>query len=212
MFRITGDDWDKWDDIDPWHFDNAAAFAPMIARAGLMGQSSYPDLDMLPLGFVSASGDSHHYPTHQTNLTNDEATVQFTLWCIARSPLFFGGDMPHLATDPFTFGLLTDVEVLNMNEFSKNNREVKNDPEKKLRFWAAESTKNEGFYYAAIFNNAEDDQNVNVLDIDFAFPPNAVDVFDVWAKEPVTNDELSALNVKTHGTRLLRFFTKGNDN
>ena len=70
MYRITGDDWDSWDDIDPSHFDVAAAAATanLIGISGLLERSSYPDLDMLPLGFIAAAGDSHHFPFKNTSL------------------------------------------------------------------------------------------------------------------------------------------------
>ena len=68
MYRVTDDDWDNWPALLA-HFDVAAAFATagLIGAKGLNGQPSYPDLDMLPLGFITSPGDQHHYPTHFTN-------------------------------------------------------------------------------------------------------------------------------------------------
>ena len=45
-----------------------------------------------------------------------------TLWCIARSPLMFGGDIPSL--DPFTLSLLTNDEVLEVHGNSERNRQL----------------------------------------------------------------------------------------
>ena len=110
MYRITGDDWDSWDDIDPSHFDVAAAAATanLIGISGLLERSSYPDLDMLPLGFIAAAGDNHHFPFKNTSLTRSEQRTQMTLWGMARSPLFFGGDVKKLPNEPFTMSLLTN--------------------------------------------------------------------------------------------------------
>ena len=43
-----------------------------------------------------------------------------TLWSIARSPLMMGGDLTKL--DDFTLGLLTNDEVLAVNQASERNR------------------------------------------------------------------------------------------
>ncbi|KAI6694932.1 hypothetical protein NL676_022642 [Syzygium grande] len=53
MYRITGDDWDTWADVSA-HFDVARDFAAakMIGASGLLG-TSWPDLDMLPLGYLT---------------------------------------------------------------------------------------------------------------------------------------------------------------
>src|ERR1039457_3804817 len=45
-----------------------------------------------------------------------------TLWCIVRSPLIMGGNMPK--NDEFTLELLTNDEVLAVNQNSMNNRQL----------------------------------------------------------------------------------------
>jgi hypothetical protein len=45
-----------------------------------------------------------------------------TLWSIARSPLIHGGDMTQM--DPFTLALLTNSEVLSVNQSSRDNHLV----------------------------------------------------------------------------------------
>jgi hypothetical protein len=47
-----------------------------------------------------------------------------TLWSIARSPLIMGGNMPK--NDAFTLSLLTNDEVIAVNQASLNNRQVFN--------------------------------------------------------------------------------------
>lgn len=56
MYRITGDDWDKWEDV-AGHFNITRDFAraSMTGAKGLLGKS-WPDLDMLPLGWLSEAG------------------------------------------------------------------------------------------------------------------------------------------------------------
>ncbi len=45
-----------------------------------------------------------------------------TLWSIARSPLIMGGNMPK--NDDFTLSLMTNDEVLAVNQHSTNNKQV----------------------------------------------------------------------------------------
>ncbi|KAG8366015.1 hypothetical protein BUALT_Bualt17G0032200 [Buddleja alternifolia] len=121
MYRITGDDWDTWGDVTA-HFDIMREFsaANMIGAKGLRGKS-WPDSDMLPLGWLTDPG-SNEGPHRKSNLNLDEQRSQMTLWSMAKSPLMFGGDMRQL--DDATFSLITNPTLLEINSFSSNNREA----------------------------------------------------------------------------------------
>ncbi|KAJ4835567.1 hypothetical protein Tsubulata_041524 [Turnera subulata] len=120
MYRITGDDWDTWGDVAS-HFDVSRDFAAsnMIGAKGLLGKS-WPDLDMLPLGWLTDPG-SNEGPHRECNLNLDEKKTQMTLWAMAKSPLMFGGDVRKL--DGTTYSLITNPTVLEINYFSSNNME-----------------------------------------------------------------------------------------
>ncbi|KAL9226389.1 hypothetical protein vseg_002208 [Gypsophila vaccaria] len=119
MYRITGDDWDNWGDVAA-HFDVSSnmAAADLMGSRSLMGKS-WPDLDMLPLGWLTDPG-SNDGPYRSCNLTIEEQKTQMTLWAMAKSPLMFGGDMRKL--DDFTYNLLTNPTILEINTYSSNNR------------------------------------------------------------------------------------------
>ncbi len=55
-----------------------------------------------------------------SHFTPDEQRTLMTLWSIARSPLIMGGDLRHL--DPATLALLTNREVLAVNQASRDNQ------------------------------------------------------------------------------------------
>ncbi|KAL0385455.1 UNVERIFIED_CONTAM: hypothetical protein Sradi_2939800 [Sesamum radiatum] len=76
MYRITGDDWDTWGDVAA-HFDISRDFsaANMIGAKGLRGKS-WPDLDMLPFGWLTDQG-SNEGPHRKCNLNLDEQRSQF---------------------------------------------------------------------------------------------------------------------------------------
>lgn len=120
QYRITGDDWDEWPAIVA-HFDVIRDFAAakLIGAAGLHGQS-FPDLDMLPFGWLTDPGVNQG-PHRSTKLTQDEQRTQMTLWSMAKSPLMYGGDL--LKLDDWTYGLITNPTLLNINYLSADNQE-----------------------------------------------------------------------------------------
>ncbi|CAN0929333.1 hypothetical protein LINGRAHAP2_LOCUS37009, partial [Linum grandiflorum] len=88
--------------------------------SGLQGKS-WPDLDMLPLGWLT-DPDSNVGPHRQSWLTPDEQRTQMTLWSMAKSPLMFGGDVRKL--DNATFDIITHPVLLEIDHFSSNNSEA----------------------------------------------------------------------------------------
>ncbi|KAL8218903.1 hypothetical protein R6Q57_022276 [Mikania cordata] len=76
MYRVTGDDWDNWGDVAT-HFDVSREFAAasMIGGNGLLG-SSWPDLDMLPLGWLTDAG-ANVGPHRNSSLSLEEQKTQF---------------------------------------------------------------------------------------------------------------------------------------
>ncbi|KAL5718045.1 hypothetical protein ACHQM5_010984 [Ranunculus cassubicifolius] len=120
MYRVTGDDWDTWGDV-AFHFNVSRDFAAtnMIGAAGLKGKS-WPDLDMLPLGWLTDPG-SNEGPHRISKLTLDEQRTQMTLWSMARSPLMFGGDLRKL--NEATYNIIANPILLEINSFSTNNME-----------------------------------------------------------------------------------------
>ncbi|XP_030440330.2 probable alpha-galactosidase B [Syzygium oleosum] len=120
MYRITGDDWDVWEHVVA-HFDVTRDFAAakMIGSSGLLG-TSWPDLDMLPLGYLTDPG-SNEGPHRKCRLNIKEQRTQVTLWSIVKSPLMFGGDLRNI--DDTTFSLITNPTLLEINSHSANNVE-----------------------------------------------------------------------------------------
>lgn len=138
MWRISDDFWDRWKPLeemfkrlDDWtHWRTAGA---------------WPDADMLPFGILEF--------TRQTRFTRNEQVLCMTLWCIARSPLIFGGNLTRL--DEFTLGLLTNREVIAVNQASANNRQVSRD--NNLIVWAAD-VPGSADRYVALFNAQDNDE------------------------------------------------------
>jgi len=190
MWRVADDLWDRWGDVRA-QFDRLAMWAPYA------GPGSWPDADMLPLGRIGIRAEVG--PERDSRLTWDEQRTLMTLWCIARSPLMFGGDLPR--TDEQTLGLLTNADVLAVLSESSNNRQVLRDHE--LVLWTADRTGVPG-RYVAVFNTGETPISLDSAWFAVGCVPGGR-VVDLWEQKelPELSDRLIA-DVPPHGSLLLR--------
>ena len=113
LWRISNDFWDSW----PALYEQ---FARVNSWTPFRAPGHWPDADMLPLGNVRAWQTRDNW----THFTKDEQVTLMTLWCVGRSPLIMGGNMP--GNDDFTLSLMTNDEVLAVNQNSTNNRQLFN--------------------------------------------------------------------------------------
>ncbi len=141
MWRISDDLWDRWSDVYD-QFDRTARWAH------LAGPGCWPDADMLPLGRVGIRAERG--VDRDSLLTWDEQRTLMTLWCMARSPLMFGGDLPR--SDPRTLDLLTNADVLRVLTDSSNNRQVLREGD--LVVWTADAA--DGSRYVAVFDTGDE--------------------------------------------------------
>lgn len=175
MYRVTGDDWDTWKDVSA-HFNVARDFsaANLVGVKGLKGQS-WPDLDMLPLGWLTDPG-SNDGPHRYGRLNLDEQRSQVTLWSMVRSPLIFGGDMRKL--DDATFSLLTNPTLLEINWFSSNNMEF---------HYVTDSLSSSGKH--GLTNHTKDKEKINVLETRVLALRSCKDVkANDWSTKVLDND------------------------
>lgn len=150
MWRITDDFWDRWGLL-------LAMFERLDAWTPYRGPGHFPDADMLPIGIIDFN--------RKTNFTKDEQYTLMSLWAIGRSPLIFGGDMTKL--DDFTKEMLTNPEMLKVNQQSTNNRQVSRD--KNLIVWTAD-VPNSKDKYVALFNAQSKGDNIDFKDANYASP------------------------------------------
>jgi alpha-galactosidase len=114
MWRIVNDFWDTGD--GPL-CDLNCAFTAIRTWGGVNGLTPghWADADMLPLGYLGPrkewSGGNH-----QTNFTKNEQVTVMSLWTMLPSPLILGGNPMRLNTDAWTLALLTNEEVLAVNQ------------------------------------------------------------------------------------------------
>lgn len=113
MWRISADFWDDWRKLKRM-FSLCEKWWPHRAPG------AWPDADMLPLGRLCKRGPKA--PERDSWFTPDEARTLMTLWCIFRSPLIMGGHLPE--TDAATLALLTNRDVLEVNQHCRGGRPV----------------------------------------------------------------------------------------
>jgi alpha-galactosidase len=158
MWRTSNDFWDNWPALKN-------QFRILNSWAGLGVQGCYPDGDMLPLGKIGLRAERGD--PRMTGFTKDEQYTLMSLFAIFRSPLMFGGDLP--GNDDFTLSLMTNKDVLNVNQKSINGKQLFREND--LIAWTADDPQT-GDKYLALFN-ASDQQPV-------------VESKSVWKSEQVT--------------------------
>ncbi len=142
LWRTIDDFWDNWSQLN-YSFDKCAQWAPYIT------EGSWPDADMLPLGHLSIRGERG--ADRYSNFTRNEQYTLMTLWSMFKSPLMFGGHLPD--NDSFTNSLITNEEVLYVNQNSVNNKEFYRRDQ--IICWTADDPAT-GNKYVALFNNEGD--------------------------------------------------------
>ena len=144
MWRMTDDFWDDW-----------ALLKGMFERAEKWCVHSapghWPDADMLPVGALRQCYADKGW----TRLTQAEQRTMMTLWCIMRSPLMIGGDLPQ--NDPFTLSLLTNEKVLALEKESWCAHPLRTTEDESL--WVADAKDGSGSWLAA-FNLSDQDREI----------------------------------------------------
>jgi len=202
MWRIVGDFWDNWKQLKE-HFEVCNRWAPYI------GDGHFPDADMLPLGRIGIRAERGD--NRMCGFTKDEQKTVMTLFSIFRSPLMFGGDLP--SNDEFTRSLLTNQEVLYINKYSQNNKQLFSKDN--LIAWIADDRKT-GDKFLAVFN-AQDQNKTNEIKEEIKIPVNLDEIGikgtctiqDVWTNKSLgTFSKEFAPVIRRHASGLYRVSIK----
>ena len=206
-WRTTGDIRDSWWSLTRIGFtqDKWAQYA----RAG-----HWNDPDMLVVGYVGWSKN-----LHPSNLTPDEQYTHISLWSLLSAPLLIGCPIERM--DPFTLSLLTNDEVLAVNQdpigksamlVSKQGPEVQiartdrpnNAPTKLIQgqVWAKELE--DGSHAVGLFNLGEAEMKVVASFSDVKANGKQV-VRDLWRQKDIgTFDDKFEATVPPHGVVFVR--------
>ena len=190
LWRISGDFWDKWDALKR-QLELCRDWAPLVK------EGHWPDADMLPLGRLNIRTELKDHPARWTNFTKDESYFLMTLWAIFRSPLMFGGNMPD--NDEFTLSLLTNYDVLRVNQHTTDNKEIYF--ENGISIWTAKYKEN-GLTYMAVLNINDTDEKI-LLPLEKVGISKDANVRDLWLKSDLINSaDGYQVELAPHGARL----------
>ncbi len=189
-WHISGDFRDNWNSLQNM-------FGLLHTWESHIGAGHFPDADNLSIGLLSRRGPIGE--PRRSNLTRNELVTMMTLWCIARSPLMYGGDLSMIK--PFELQLLQNKAVLEVNQNSSGNRQLFRSEEQIA--WIAEVPGSDD-KYVAVFNLGERNQLIHIDLKEIGFNSNC-SITDLW-----TGDNLGTFEsgirpeVLPHGARLLR--------
>ena len=192
MWRISGDFWDRWDKLLNM-FSLCEKWYPYVK------DGSFPDCDILPLGKLCIDGSYMGDMGRDSGFAKEEQKTMMTLWAVFRSPLFFGGELR--LTDNYTLSLVTNPEVINVNQNSEKPLLVYNKGG--IAVW---QTKIENCTAVAVFNLSDEEKHYKLSFSDLGIE-NVRAVRDLWARKDIPKCENDvAVSLKPHSSEFFEIY------
>jgi len=190
LWRISNDFWDNWESLKR-QFELADQWTDTREPG------NWPDADMLQLGMISRRGPEG--PERLSNFTEDEQMTHMFLWCIMKSPLMMGGDMP--VNSEFVERLLTNPELIAADQASENPRQLYFEGGKVV--WYSKIPGSEDIYFAFFnLNNQETDISLNFNKLELQ---SDCSVRDVWERKELGKFTRSfTKKINPHGAGIYR--------
>src|ERR1700730_881072 len=194
-WRISDDIWDLWHSNVDYPQGLGDQFPRIAPWAPFSQPGHWPDADILPLGYLGPAPGWGS--ARQTRLTRDEQKTLFTLWCMFRSPLMMGGNLPE--NDSWTTSLLTNDEVIAVDQHSTGNRPLMATD--KTVVWIAQDVANRGDY-VAVFNLKDSSQPVRYRWKDLGLAKTKYRVRDLWQHKNLGQADSITVTLPPHGAVL----------
>ncbi len=189
LWRTTGDIEDTWESLKRIGFSQTKQ--QDYAKPG----GGWNDADMMIVGKVGWGEN-----LHPSRLSPDEQYTHVSLWALLNNPLLIGCDMSKL--DDFTLNLLTNDEVIaiNQNTFSTPAKPIFKN--KDYEVWVKQTNKTE--YAIGIFNLNESNQAINIKWKDIGISTTIKTIRDAWRqKNEKVESEIYKTIVYGHGVKLI---------
>ena len=191
QWRIVNDFWDV-NPLTPLYDNsnnNVFYYAGQWQAVSGLEPGHWPDPDMLPLGQLGS---------RQTAFNHNQQVTILTLWSIFPAPLIFGGETTALAGDAWTTALLTNEEVLAIDQDPAGIEATRIAQQGMTEVWARDLSL--GRKAVALFNHDTQDAMVSVSFSQLGITSSPVAVRDVWQRMDVTGDTSNiAVNVPYQG-------------
>lgn len=203
MWRISGDFWDHWKWLK-------RQFAICVKWDSIETPGHWPDTDMLPIGKLRKTGGDDWIASQiettidkisdeYSRFTDTEKYTLFSLWSIFKSPLILGGYLPE--NDSTTYKIITNEEVIAIDQKSKNNHQVKN--ENGIIIWTSDQPESNA-KYVGIFNINDEPKEVTTYWKEIGIE-GELNVRDLWERKNLGKftGEFKT-NIEAHGCRLVK--------
>lgn len=191
MWRMADDFWDSWKEL-------VQMFKYAKTWEGVSGPGHWPDCDMLQIGKLSKRGPVG--PERFSRFTEDELYTHMTFWCIYRSPLMMGGNMPE--NRPVELKLLSNPEVLAVNQHGGQPKQLYfKEGDSMVWYSNVQGSKD---IYVALFNLSDRSDKVKI-DLNALGLKGKAKVRDLWKRNDAgTHEQEYAATVNPHGAALVR--------
>jgi len=187
-WRTTGDITDTWSSMSRIGFGQAG-------HEKFAGPSHWNDPDMLVVGYVGWSAQ-----VRPTRLTPNEQYTHISLWCLLCAPLLIGCDMTRL--DEFTLNLLTNDEVLEVNQDPLGHQATRIAKKDLVEIWAKDLEG--GSKAVGLFNLGEEQAPVSISWSELGLTGKHK-VRDLWRQVDLgTYRERFQATVPRHGVVLIK--------
>jgi alpha-galactosidase len=194
MWRMADDFWDNWKEI-------MAMMSYAKQWEGVGEEGHYPDCDMMQIGKLSKRGPVGD--ERYSRFSMDELYTHMNFWCIYKSPLFIGGNLPE--NRDLELKLETNPEVLAVNQEGLHPKQVYEQNGSALWMSKVPGSKD---VYVALFNIGENAHQVPVSFQSLGIK-GKVAVRDLWQHQDVgTFANSYSPTINPHGSMLLRLSIK----
>jgi alpha-galactosidase len=205
MFRemgneIGGNCWLATQDItDSWPSMSGIGFS-QTGHEQSVKPGHWNNADMLVVGVVGWGT-----LLHPTRLSPNEQYTHISLWCLLSSPLLLGCDLTQL--DAFTLNLLTNDEVLDVNQDPLGKQARRVTQTDNLEVWAKEME--DGSLAVGLFNRGEVESKVAANWSELQLNGKQI-VRDLWRQKDLGEFENQfSATVPRHGVVLVRLRPSG---
>lgn len=194
MWRMADDFWDNWEMV--LHMFNYAK-----SWEGTGGPGHWPDCDMIQIGKLSKRGPVG--PERYSRFTEDELYTHMNFWCIYRSPLMLGGNLPD--NRELELKLFSNDEVLAVNQQGENPTQLYKKDGSMVWVSNVQGSKDK---YVGLFNITDSAHDVAV-DFSMLGLKGKVTVRDLWKKTTAGIFKKQYVQkINAHGSALLRISVK----
>jgi hypothetical protein len=188
-WRTTGDIQDSWKSMSNIGFSQNKC-------SPYAGPGHWNDPDMLVVGKVGWGP-----ALHNTQLTVNEQYTHISLWALLSAPLLIGCDLSQL--DPFTLNLLTNDEVIDIDQDPLGKQAKQALKTDKYQIWIKDLQ--DGSIAVGVFNTGNETERV-LITWQVTGLKGQQTIRDVWRQKNIGIFDISYKTiVAPHGVMLLKF-------